>query len=387
MAKRKGEVEKPSRQIHGTVQNELWGKAAGRCQFPGCNKLLYRSAITQEPVILAEKAHIYPFADNGPRGQGGVDVADINNVDNLMLLCRGCHKTIDYKNGQRYSVEILKKWKHEHETRIETVSEIKPENKTCVVTYTANIDGNNLQLDFNELVDAIFPNKFPISSKPINLSMQSSLRDDTQPFWNAESANLKKLFERSIHGEISEGTSDFTLFAIAPQPLLVLLGTLFTDKVNVEVRQLMREPKTWKWQEHTAQFKLNTYKSDQCKRKIPALCLSISAKIDTQRITSLFDSEIDIWTVTLDEGECGNDIIRCPEQLSHFREITRKAIKMIMERYGTNTPLHIFPAMPVSCAVELGRIRMPKADMPWIIYDQSNVHNSFIPTLTIGDSE
>jgi hypothetical protein len=55
----------------------------------------------------------------------------------------------------------------------------------------------------------------------------------------------------------------------------------------------------------------------------------------------------------------------------------------IKEAHGQNHPLRIFPAMPVACAVELGRVRMPKGDMPWIIYDQNNKAGGFIETVSI----
>jgi hypothetical protein len=44
--------------------------------------------------------------------------------------------------------------------------------------------------------------------------------------------------------------------------------------------------------------------------------------------------------------------------------------------------LSVFPAMPVACAVELGRIRMPKADLPWLVYDQIP-GEGFVPALNI----
>ena len=50
----------------------------------------------------------------------------------------------------------------------------------------------------------------------------------------------------------------------------------------------------------------------------------------------------------------------------------------IKNKHGTNTPLSIFPAMSVSCSIEMGRARMPKADMPWIIYDQNSKEKKFI---------
>ncbi|MFA0813857.1 hypothetical protein [Microbulbifer epialgicus] len=33
------------------------------------------------------------------------------------------------------------------------------------------------------------------------------------------------------------------------------------------------------------------------------------------------------------------------------------------------TPFHVFPVTPVSCVIEFGRVRMPKSDIPWLIYD------------------
>jgi hypothetical protein len=58
----------------------------------------------------------------------------------------------------------------------------------------------------------------------------------------------------------------------------------------------------------------------------------------------------------------------------------------IKEVHGKH-PLSIFPAMAVSLSVEMGRARMPKADMPWIIYDQNNKKDGFIKTLTIGGED
>ena len=46
-------ITEVSRHIKKEVERELWARAAGRCQFHGCNVLLYKSSITQETVNLA----------------------------------------------------------------------------------------------------------------------------------------------------------------------------------------------------------------------------------------------------------------------------------------------------------------------------------------------
>ncbi len=62
----------------------------------------------------------------------------------------------------------------------------------------------------------------------------------------------------------------------------------------------------------------------------------------------------------------------------------RSLLDLIKVRHGQTTPIHIFPAASVSVAVELGRIRMPKANAPWRIYDQVNHRGGFIHALTIS---
>ncbi len=46
-------------------------------------------------------------------------------------------------------------------------------------------------------------------------------------------------------------------------------------------------------------------------------------------------------------------------------------------------PLSIFPAMGVSCSVEMGRARMSNADMNWVIYDQDPKEKKFVKALKI----
>jgi hypothetical protein len=85
-----------TRHVSREVQRMLWGKAAARCEFAGCNKLLCRSSVTQEQVNIAQKAHIYAFSSGGPRGNSGIAKARLNDLNNLILVCHECHQKIDH---------------------------------------------------------------------------------------------------------------------------------------------------------------------------------------------------------------------------------------------------------------------------------------------------
>lgn len=376
-------VTEVTRYIKPAVERDLWARAAGRCQFSGCNKLLYKSAVTQESVNLAQKAHIYSFSENGPRGRGPFDQdsTGLNGMSNLMLMCHGCHQKIDRdKNGERYSAELLKIWKEDHERRVEIVTAIEPDKKTHIVLYGANIGSEKSPINYISCVKSIFPSRYPANEKPVILSMNSELRDSSVSYWAAESAHLYRSFERNIVPLIGQDhCKHFSVFALAPQPLLINLGALLTDKISVETYQLHREPKGWRWEDEPVSFEFKILKPKKF-NGTPALVFSLSAHVAHERITSVLD-DANIWEITIQNPH--NDFMKSKLQLTAFRRCVRQVMVDITNKHGTNTPLHIFPVMPVSCNVELGRARMPKADMPWVIYDQDSETNKFNKTVEL----
>ena len=381
-------VKEVTRHIKHEDQRELWARAAGRCQFDGCNKIVYQSPLTKEAVNIGQQAHIYSFSEDGPRGWGifKSNKENLNKVENLMLMCHACHVTIDKdKNGEKYSASILQKWKQQHEERIYIVTGIACTKKTHVVFYGANISEQLSPVLKNEAHTALFPDHYPADEAPIRLSMVCSHEDKSKEFWQSESTHLSKVFSTQIEPRIADNNpAHFSLFALAPMPLLIKLGALFTDKISVEVYQPIREPKTWRWQTAPDDFKFNVIPPASFDYP-PTLVMSLSAKIDHQRVKDILGENVTIWELTVDEVFCHNDFIKSPEQLSKFRESLRKLVAAIKEKHGI-TELSVFPAIPVSCAVEMGRIRMPKADMPWVIYDQNLKAGKFIRALQIGET-
>jgi hypothetical protein len=233
------------------------------------------------------------------------------------------------------------------------------------------------------MVEAMFPNKYPAEDKAINLSMSCEHEDRNAEYWRTERDHLRTIFQRQIEPRIKENDPcHFSLFSLAPQPLLIQLGVLFTDKISVDVYQPIREPKTWKWQSYPDGFRFIVNAPSNI-FQVPVLVVSLSDRISDDRITSVMGENVSIWKLTVEKDFLHNDFIRSQAQLSQFREIVRKLMVSIKEKHGQATPLHIFPAMPVSCAVEMGRVRMPKADMPWIIYDQNYKEEKFITALDI----
>ena len=230
---------------------------------------------------------------------------------------------------------------------------------------------------------AMFPNWNPAETRPIDLTLKCEHEDKSPEFWNTEEAHLRARFEREVRPRIEEATPNhFSIFARADQPLLILLGALFTDKVPANVYQLHREPEPgWQWKDHPDGFQFIVNRPVKQGGQ-PVLAISLSGKITPDRITKVIGDNAEVWELTVDV--CHNGAITSATQLSMFRDQMRKLIAEINAAYPEAKHISVFPAMPVSCAVELGRIRMPRADRPWLIFDQNNKLGGFVEALRIN---
>ena len=81
--------------IPKSVQTHLWLRAGGRCEFRGCNKILYEDQVTQDPINEANIAHIISWKESGPRGDKILSPLLATDITNLMLTCPEHNHLID----------------------------------------------------------------------------------------------------------------------------------------------------------------------------------------------------------------------------------------------------------------------------------------------------
>ena len=362
-------------------QNLLLAKSGGRCEYEGCNEVLYTDKLTKKDYNTAYIAHIVANSPDGPRGDAIRSPLLANNISNLMLLCDKHHRLID-KDVEGHPESRLLKMKRNHEERITRQTAIAPNKCTEIILYGANIGHHASPLSYRTACEALCPDYYPVGNQAIEIGLaNSSFTDDEDTYWTIEEKNLCRHIEQQIVIPIRNGEyKHYSIFALAPQPLLIKLGTLMNDLHAVRVFQKHREPDTWKWQEDntTLSFKLSQ-PSDY--DGIPVLIIGLSATINSDRITAVLGDKACIWHLSIEDPS--NDCIRNEHILSKFRSMIRYVFDKIKSYHHCNE-LHIFPAMPVSAAIEFGRVWMPKADMPMVIYDQNKKKGGFYKTITIN---
>lgn len=363
------------------VKRELWFEAHGRCEM--CNKPLYKDGLTMMDVNLSEYAHIIGDSPKGPRGDEELSGELCDKKENLILLCKDHHKLIDDKGGvEKFGVELLKDYKRKHEERIELVTGINPNNKTLVVCYAPKVGDRQPSLTDKIIYDTIFPDYYPQTIEPVLLHpLNIPYADANLRYWAIHPDILVQNFKEKLADKISN-ISHLTLFAIAPQPLLTLLGTLLGDMYQVDVLQKHRDPDTWKWLDAKTcgENHFKVIEPDN-KSKNPAIIFAISGTEIIERVKRQFLDELSCWIVTCDAPD--RDMLKTRKQLAEFRSLVRILINDI-NTLSVDKSIKIFPAMPISCAIELGRIRLPKSDNPWVMYDLPKFEDTeYIETITI----
>jgi 5-methylcytosine-specific restriction endonuclease McrA len=375
-------IERVRRAVPRGVARKLWIKSGGRCQYFSCNIPLWKDQLMQRDMNKAYISHIIAAKENGPRGEKGQSEALELDYSNLMLLCDECHNRIDKAQVSEHPKELLRQMKQKHEERIERVTGITEDKKSHIVTYSANIGMFEPKISFMDAAMAMRDFNYASSDNPIKLGLNRAVfKDDEDDFWQIQERQLDESFRDKVKPLLELKKNHFSVFGLAPQPLLIKLGVKFSEIANCEVYQLHREPKqTWEWPIKQTVSEVQLIEPADIS-KIAVLIISMSDEVNLDRIHSVLGNDISVWEITVDNPN--RNIIKSRDTLINFKNTVRDAFSKIRMEHCGEAVIHLFPVMPNSCAIETGRVWMPKVDLPMIIYDQNKNRDGFYKTITI----
>ena len=353
------------RTIPEQTRLKLWVKAAGRCQFSGCNEPVWRNKLTLNDRNFAEVAHIVASSEGGPRGSE--ESADLQiDYSNLMLLCQRCHKEID-DDPDRYPAKLLRQWKQEHENRIET--QTSPSTEICkstVVLFTVKIKDRITSISREAYRNAMFP-KYPVD-EGIPIDNQDFNRHGDASEWEA----YARVIERKIGMSVGEGidrerVNHFSVFAIGPMPLLMFLGKCIGDTIPTNLYQSHRNiedtNRTWTWPEEEREtqtcYIVNPVQVVKNSEKV-AILLSLSDTIREEKYAHFVDDTFSLYEITIENPS--PHFLRSPKQIERFSSKYRALLNEIQATHGHRCKIHILPAVPISIAIECGRVLLPTKD-------------------------
>lgn len=381
----KAKSQKARAHIPEWIALRVWVKAAGRCEFNGCNKDVYTEGLTLKKQKLGEIAHIVAAEKDGPRGDDPLPLEDRSKFDNLMLVCREHHKHFDVQYVKDYPVELLRKWKREHERRVDWLLSSGPIAKTKIVRLRVKIGSETVSCTEDDIREAIAP-KYPLDEHPIEVDLRPVPEFADDSYWQ----NCKQIISEHLKAlhlpSIGTPVDHISIFALAPIPLLIHAGRCLGNKIPATLYQRHRSPETWKWKSDglPAIFALSRL-SDGTDTKKVALLMSLSGKVAPTQLPEELQTGCDVYELTV-EGQAPNpSVINTLEDLERFRAAYQNALAEIRLRRPDVTEIHLFPAIPITAALSCGRELLEKAHPCLVVYDRNKTSDKFQYALRVNE--
>lgn len=355
--------------IPQTTRLKLWVKAGGRCQFKHCNKPVYEHGMTLQEGNFADVAHIIGAKKNAARGGELSEELQVE-YSNLMLLCKDCHKLID-DNEDGYDVETLRRWKQEHEDRIEVLTGISPEiPRSTILKMQVNIGNRLIGIADEAMFNAMFsqnPPKFPLDKKGISIRETDFDRTADEVHWQkfAETKIKNRIdwyLEDGIDGAVVKHLS---IFSIGPMPLLMYLGKCVGDTIQADIYQAHRDikdtDKNWSWKGREVKplnIKIERPKNENGENI--ALVISLSDHIEEDKYEDFIQKGFAVYRMLVEKPSV--HLIKSPSHIEEFSKSFRDLLNLIQKNHGKNCNVYLLPAVSVSIGVEIGRSLLPTKD-------------------------
>lgn len=368
----------------------LWVRAGGRCQFKHCNKTLYEHSMTLSPGNFADVAHIIGYKENAARG-GTESLALQIEYSNLMLMCKECHKLID-DNPENYPVILLRQWKKEHENHIEIMTSLSPDvPRSTILKMEVNIGDRIIRIPQESIYNAMFsqePPKYPTGKTGITIEETEFDRSSPPEYWQyfAEKKIRNKVIHYLKEGIDGEALNHLSIFAVGPMPFLMYLGRCVGDTIRADIYQAQRNicdtNKSWCWK------KEKNILNDGIKLELlekaggnkVAIILSISDFIEPDKYKSYLNEGYTIYKISTESPSL--HLVSHPLQVEEFSRLFRDTLNRIQKEHGKDSRIFLLPAIPVSFAIEIGRVLLPTKD-PDIIICEMTEEKEFRPVLKL----
>ena len=382
-SKRSHIVHLRRRQPTADIRVFLFTVAGGRCEFDNCNRYLLQHHVTHLHGTFAEMAHIVAFSSSGPRGESELSSDERNDISNLMLLCPTCHKLID-DNAELYTVDTLKEFKRYHEARIHMLTEAKADKQTVPLVLKGTIGDSPVAIPVADMQAAVAP--FYLAPRDVDeIDLTASAESRTEAYWQGGTETIRervlRFFERLRRGN---GTS-ISVFALAPIPFLVFLGTCLSNKYPTALFQRHRDTDDWKWKEDgdPVEYDCRVVIGGSDVMKV-ALLLSLSGSIPASDYAGHVDGRFTVYEI----APCGVapsfEHLRVTASLEAFRSRYRDTLQRIGSKHEGVREVHIFPALPAPAAVAVGLDWMRKTHPGLVVYDKRGTAG-FEKALEIAD--
>jgi hypothetical protein len=315
-----------------------------------------------------------------------------DEANNLLLLCGTCHDDLDHPtNLDVLTVAQLQAIKDAHESRIEQLLAIPPDNETTVLRMQGHIGEAAVHVDRTAAASAVLGQnrfaRFPLSPDRTGLEIDLRRVADPSPgngdYYAAAQRVIDAFFSRQFAPAVEDGTiRHLSVFGLARWPLLVYLGASLGDKVDTDIYQRHRSTEGWRWPDSGSgtEFTWELTPGDDAEDAV--LVLSLSAAVHLGEIPADLRASSVYRIAPVDNATPHYDVIGSPESLRSAERALRRVLADIEHHRKQVCRLHVLGAAPLSACIALGRALTRGVHPALVLYDR--VNNTYAQALEIN---
>jgi hypothetical protein len=348
-----------------------------------CNRRLVDDGYTGAGVSVGQLAHIVGWStgSGSPRGADDLPVNERNEEANLILLCYDQHRIIDSRSmWEVYDADTLRGMKRRHEQRIAQLTAIADDDKTTVLRVIGSIRGASVSASPQTvakalLTDGRFPDYALLGVDELEVDLRPVPGEDpaAPAYWEAGRAVIADRL-RLLRAKVDRETvRHISVFAFGRIPLLVALGAMLDDTIPTALYAKRRgEDEGWGWTPGagTVDFEFAELRSGSDPLKV-AIVFSVSGSVDLNRLPASIDDSVSVYEVRPVGATPSPDVLATGAALDNFTRAWRDLLAQTERTHPGLGSLDVFPAVPVTAAVALGRAPMRDVHPALRIYDRT----------------
>lgn len=165
----------------------------------------------------------------------------------------------------------------------------------------------------------------------------------------------------------------FAVFSLSPIPLVVHLGYLLSDRVEVQAFQYDRERNSWRWNDQIAGHVDLEIRSQGIPDVIVSGAGDVVVRVSLSDVINPRDTQFHVEAplaeIDISVADPDRMWLRAPAQLVRLGREFRRVLKLIGQRLPDVSRIHLFVCAPTPACIELGKAINPRMTPPVELYE------------------
>jgi len=204
-------------------------------------------------------------------------------------------------------------------------------------------------------------------------------------YWQNVDAHIADAVDRLRRAVAAGDVTHVSVLALARIPALIRLGAALGEGIQVDLYPTRRrgsEGFGWTPGVEVAEFALDQRRSSDAAKV--AVLVSLSGTVDAARLPADVDASWTIYEITLTNMTSSVETICSQAALDNFTRCWRDLLATLERDHAGIGSVSVFPAVPVTAAIAMGRALIRGAHPTLAIYDLSAASERYEFTMDVS---